>query len=50
MRQWMCEWLVQAHGRERNYATILSHGLIRVCKANRQWFAMATFKRMLTHN
>ena len=48
MRQWMHEWLVWAHGREHNYGTKLLHGLIRVWKANRRWFAMAAFKRMVT--
>ena len=38
MGQWMREWLVWAHGRDRSYPTMLLHGLIRFGKANQQWY------------
>ena len=38
MGQWMCEWLVWAHGWERSYATILPQELIRFGKANQRWY------------
>ena len=38
MGQWMCEWLVWAHGRERSYAMILPQELIRFGKANQRWY------------
>ena len=33
----MCEYIAWVHGKERKYATILSHGYIRSGEANYRW-------------
>ena len=33
----MCEYIAWVHGKERKYATILSHGYIRSGEDNYQW-------------
>ena len=38
MGQWMCEWLVWAHGLERSYLMMLPHVLIIFAEANQRWY------------